>query len=135
MDSALACRTILFHYLSDPYAHVATLDVEPYDEVQETLDLVFDLAQHGRGDWTAGDHVRWVAGPGTEVRSLYVGDAVVLESSGRRSVFEVGLAGFRRIDVAADQVPPPRVVPPTPREWEAEQRALQQQAPESGRAR
>ena len=115
------------------YAHVATLEVEPCDETQETLELVFDLAQHGRGDWTTGDHVEWVAGPGTEVRSLYVGDAIVLEGSDSRAVYEVALAGFRLIDVPADQVPPPRVVPPTPAEWEAEQRA-RLEAPDGGRA-
>ena len=118
-------------------AHVATLRVEACDDVQDTLELVFDLAQHGRGDWTTGDAVRWVAGPGTEVRSLYVGDVIVLEGAGSRAVYEVGLAGFRRIDVAADNadrrsaVPPPCVVPPTPAEWEAEQRAIRERATES----
>ena len=104
--------------------HTATLEVEPEDTALATLELVFDATQHGRGDWTKGDAVVWVAGDAEEVRSSTVGDAIVFEGSGSQAVYEIGFAGFRRIDVAAEHVPPPRVAPPTPAEWDAEQEAL-----------
>lgn len=104
--------------------HAATLEIEPEDTALATLEAVFNATQHGRGDWTTGDAVAWVAGDATEVRSSYVGDVVVLEGSGSQAVYEIGFAGFRRIDVAAEHVPPPRVAPPTSAEWDAEQEAL-----------
>ena len=106
------------------YDHAATLDVEPEDTALATLEAVFDLTQHGRGDWTAGDAVTWVAGLGAEVRSSYVGDVIVLEGAASQAVYEIGFAGFRQIDVAAEHIPPARTAPPTPTEWDAEQEAL-----------
>lgn len=104
--------------------HAATLEIEPEDTALATLELVFDLTQHGRGDWTAGDAVAWAAGPAAEIRSSYVGDVIVLEGSGARAVYEVSFAGFRRIDVAPEHIPPARVSPPTAAQWDAEQEAL-----------
>ncbi|MAQ94471.1 MAG: hypothetical protein CMM84_13210 [Rhodothermaceae bacterium] len=106
------------------YTHAATLEIEPEDTALAKLEAVFDLTQHGRDDWTDGDAVAWAAGDAAEVRSSYVGDVIVLEGADSSAVYEVGFAGFRRIDVAAEHVPPPRVVPPTPAEWDAEQEAL-----------
>ena len=99
------------------YDHAATLDVEPRPDVADTLQAAYARTQNGRGDWTAGDAVAWASGPG--LRSSYVGDVVVLEGAGSRAVYEVAFADFRRIDVPADQVPPPRTVPPTPDEHQA----------------
>jgi hypothetical protein len=103
------------------YVHAATLDIEPHDEVDDVLQAVWTRTQHGRDDWTGGTSARWVSGPG--LRSSYVGDVVVLEGSpgvapGGRAVYEIALAGFRRIDVPADQITPARTVPPSPGEVE-----------------
>ncbi len=106
------------------YDHAATLDVEPGDTALATLEAVFDLTQHGRGDWTTSDAVASVAGDATEIRSSYVGDVIVLDGADSQAVYEIGFAGFRRIDVAPEHVPPARVAPPTPAEWDAEQEAL-----------
>ena len=98
------------------YDHAATLDVEPRDDVADTLQDVYARTQHGRDDWTGGAGVRWVSGPG--LRSSYVGDVIVLEGPGGRAVYEVAFAGFRRIDVPPGQIPPARTVPPLPSELE-----------------
>ena len=98
------------------YDHAATLEVEPHDDVVDTLQAVWARTQHGARDWTGNAEVRWVSGPG--LRSSYVGDVIVLEGSGDRAAFEVAFAGFRRIDVPPDQIPPARTVPPLPSELE-----------------
>ena len=98
------------------YDHAATLELDPRDDVDGTLDAVYHRTQHGRGDWTGNAEVRWVSGPG--LRSSYVGDVVVLEGPGGRAAYEVAFAGFRRIDVPPDQIPPARTVPPLPSEVE-----------------
>ena len=98
------------------YDHAATLEVEPHDTPEDTLQAVWVRTQHGRDDWTGNPEVRWVSGPG--LRSSYVGDVVVLEGPGGRAVYEVALADFRRIDVPPDQIPPARTVPPLPSEPE-----------------
>ena len=98
------------------YAHAATLEVEPRDHVEDTLQGVWVRTQHGGGDWTVGPGVRWVSGPG--LRSSAVGDVVVLEGPGGRAAYEIALADFRRIDVPAGQIPPARTVPPLPSESE-----------------
>ena len=115
------------------YDHAATLELEPRGTTGDTLEAVYHRTQHGRGDWTGNAEVRWVSGAG--LRSASVGDVVVLEGPGGRAIYEIALADFRRIDVPADQIPPVRLVPPTPSEWEAEQRALKQRAAERGEAR
>ena len=98
------------------YDHAATLEVEPHDDVDDTLQAAWAQTQHGRGDWTGNAEVRWVSGPG--LRSSHVGDVIVLEGAGGRAAFEVAFAGFRRIDVPPDQIPPARTVPPLPSELE-----------------
>ena len=98
------------------YDHAATLEVEPRDDVEDTLQAVWARTQHGASDWTRSGEVQWVSGPG--LRSSHVDDVVVLEGSGRRAAYEVAFAGFRRIDVPAAEIPPARTTPPLPSELE-----------------
>lgn len=104
------------------YGHAATLEVDPGETVEDTLQAVWWRTQHKAADWTGGEGVVWVSGPG--LRSSHVGDVIVLEGASGRAAYEVAFAGFRRIDVAPEHIPPARTVPPTPAEWEAEQAAL-----------
>lgn len=98
------------------YDHAATLEVEPRDDVMDTLQAMWARTQHGASDWTQSEEVRWVSRPG--LRSSHVGDVVVLEGSGGRAAYEVAFAGFRRIDVPAGEIPPARTTPPRPSEVE-----------------
>ena len=97
------------------YDHAATLDVKPRDAIEDTLQNVWWRAQHRRDDWTGGEGVRWVSGPG--VRSLHVGDVIVLEGAGGRAAYEVAFAGSG-VAGPADQIPPARSGPPLPSELE-----------------
>ena len=96
------------------HARAATLDVEPRDDLDATLDAVYHRTQHDARDWTRDAGVRWVSGPG--LRSSSVGDVIVLEGPGGRAAYEVSFAGFRRIDVPPGQIPPARKAPPLPGE-------------------
>jgi hypothetical protein len=98
------------------YNHAATLEVEPRDDVMDTLQAIWARTQHGRGDWTGNAEVRWVSGP--SLRSSHVGDVIVLEGSGDRAAFEIAFADFRRIDVPAGEIPSARTAPPLPGEVE-----------------